>query len=60
MDGQVRTWEEFEQARSTHFLESTDRQTSQDIEGIQASDEHTPTEEHKWMNKSGHGKNLSE
>jgi len=33
-DRQVRTWKESEQARGTHFLESTDRWTSQDMKRI--------------------------
>jgi hypothetical protein len=37
-EGQVRTWKEFERARVTHFLESTDRGRSQDAERFRVSE----------------------
>jgi len=52
MDRQVRTWKESEQARGTHFLESTDGQTSQDTEGIQENKGHSQTGEDKSEHKS--------
>src|SRR6266850_783330 len=60
MDGQVRTQKEFEQERNTHSLKSVDRQTSQDMERIQASEGHSPTGEQRWTDKSEHGKNPTE
>src|SRR6266850_408285 len=60
MDGQVRTRKESERVRGTHFLESTDGWASQDTEGIRASEGHSPTGEHRWTDKSGHGRNPSE
>src|SRR6267142_118500 len=60
MDGQVRTWKESERARGTHFLESTDRQTSQDTEGIRASEGNSLPGERRWTEESGHGRNPSE
>src|SRR6267142_1339333 len=52
-DRQVRTRKESEQARGTHFLERADRRTSQDTEGIQVSEGHSRTGEHRWTEKSG-------
>jgi len=60
MDGQVRTRKESKRVRGTHELESADGRTSQDTEGIQASEGHSQTGEHRWTDKSGHGRNLSE
>jgi len=59
MDEQVRTQKESKQARDTHILESTDRQTSQDMKGIQASKGHSQTEEHRQTDKLGYRKNPS-
>src|SRR6266850_2096719 len=59
-DGQVRTRKESEQARGTHFLESADGWTSQDMEGIRASEGHSRTGERRQTDKSGHGRNPSE
>src|SRR6266850_173067 len=59
-DGQVRTWKEYKQVRGTHFLESADGWTSQDMEGIRASEGHSLPGECRWMDKSGHGRNPSE
>src|SRR6267142_434065 len=56
-DGQVRTWKESEQVRGTHFLESTDGQTSQNMERIQPSEGHSHSEEHGQTENSGDGKN---
>src|SRR6266850_1457571 len=56
---QVRTQKESEQARGTHFLKSADRWSSQDKEIIQASKGHSLPKEHRQMDKSGHGENLS-
>ena len=51
---------ESEQMRGTHKLESADGQTSQDTEGIQVSKGHSHPGERRWMDKSGHRRNLSE
>src|SRR6266850_484063 len=59
-DGQVRTWKEYKRARGTHFLESADGRTSQDMEGIQVSKGHSPTGERRQTDKSGHRRNPSE
>src|SRR6266850_2260378 len=59
MDRQVRTQKETKQVRGTYSLESIDRQTSQNTERIQANKGHSQTGEHRWTDKSGHGKNLS-
>jgi len=59
MDGQVRTQKESKQAQGTYSLESTDGQTSQDMEGIQASEEHSQTGEHRQMDRLGHRENPS-
>ena len=59
MNGQVRIWKESEQAMGTHFLKSTDRQTSQDMERIWASEGYSPTIEYRWVDKLGHKKNTS-
>src|SRR6266850_1660568 len=56
-DSPVRTWKESKQARGTHFLESIDRQSSQ--ERIQASEGHSQTGEHRQTDQSGHRKNLN-
>src|SRR6267142_726512 len=59
-DGQVRTRKESDRARGTHRLESADGQTSQDTERIRPSEGHSQTGEHRWTDKSGHRKNLTE
>src|SRR6267142_732952 len=59
MNRQVRTWKESKQARGTHFLKSTDQQTSQDMKRIQANEGHSLPGEHRWMDKSGHGNDPS-
>jgi len=59
-DRQVRTQKESDQARGTHFLGSADGQTSQDTERVQPTEGHSQTEEHRWTDKSGHGKSLTE
>jgi len=59
MDEQVRTQKESKQARDTHILESTDRQTSQDMKGIQASKGHSQTKEHRQTDKLGYRRNPS-
>jgi len=46
--------------RGTHQLESADRQTGQDMEGIQVTKGHSLAEEHRQMDKSGHKENLSD
>jgi hypothetical protein len=56
MEGLVRTRKQSDRARSTHQLESADRGTGQDTEGIRLSKGHSPTGERKWRDKSGHGK----
>src|SRR6267142_804173 len=58
-DRQVRTQKEFDRARGTHQLESTDARTSQD-KSIRPSEGHSRTGEHRWMDESGHGENLTE
>ena len=45
--------------RGTYPLKRTDGQTSQDIERTQVSKEHSLPEEHRRIDKSGHGNNLS-
>src|SRR6267142_740092 len=60
MNGQVRTWKESEQVRGTHFLESTDGQTSQNMKRIQPSEGHSLPGEHRQTDKSRQGKNLTE
>src|SRR6267142_2391385 len=59
-DGQVRTQKESDRARGTHFLESADGRTSQDMERIQPSKGHSLPGEHRQTDKSGHGKNRTE
>src|SRR6266850_45692 len=59
MNRQVRTWKESKQARGTHFLKSTDQQTSQDMKRIQANEGHSLPGERRWMDKLEHRKNLS-
>src|SRR6267142_1410159 len=59
MDGQVRTRKEYKQVRGTHPLESADGWTSQDMEGIRASEGHSHSGERRRTDKSGHGRNLS-
>jgi hypothetical protein len=58
--GQVRTRDESERARGTHFLESADRETNQDMERIRASEGHSLPGKCRPRDKSGHGKNPSE
>ena len=60
MERQVRTQKEFEPARGTHFLESPDGETSQDTERMQARKGHSPSGEHRWRDKVGHGNNESQ
>ena len=45
--------------RGTHFLDSIDRQASQDMERISVSKGHSLPREHRQTDKSGHRKNLS-
>jgi len=45
--------------RGTHILESTEGQTSQNMEGIQVSKGHSLPVKHRWMDKSGHRRNPS-
>src|SRR6267142_1475569 len=55
--GQVRTGKESERARGTHGLERADRRTSQDREGIRASEGHSRAGEGRQTDKSGQGRN---
>jgi len=57
MDKQVRTQKESEQARGTHFLESTDGWTSQDTKGILVSKGHSLPRD--CRDKLGHRRNPS-
>jgi hypothetical protein len=45
------TQKEYEQARGTHKLKSTDRWISQNMEGIQVSKGHSQTEEHRQTDR---------
>jgi hypothetical protein len=61
MDRQVRTWKEFKQVRETHFLESTDRWKSHDMERTkQAKGTHPLERADKPADRSGLRRNLSE
>jgi len=59
-EGRVRTRKECEPLRGTHQLESTDGETSQDTEEMQASEGHSHSGEPIQRDKSGHGKNVSQ
>src|SRR6267142_2251043 len=54
---QVRTQKESNQTRGTDKLETTHEQTSHNMERIQLSKGHSPTEECRQTDKSGHEKN---
>jgi len=58
MDGQVRMRRDSKWAMGTYLLESMHGQTSQDAERIQVGK--GEGWEHRWMDESGHRKNLSE
>jgi hypothetical protein len=57
---QVRTRKQCEPARGTHALESPDTETSQDTETMRASEGHSPTEEPRHRDKSGHENNVNQ
>jgi len=57
---QVRTWKEFELASATHALETTDGETSQDTERLQANNGHSRPGDPRQRDKSGHRKNVSQ
>jgi len=54
MEELVRTWKESNQARGTHFLETTVGVTSQDSERKQLSKGHLHPGDHRGSNLSGH------
>ena len=57
MERKVRIWKGYEPERGTYHLESSDRETSQDTERMQASTGHSHPGEPRWRDKSGHGTN---
>ena len=57
---QVRTRKECDPARGTHQLESPDIETSQDAEGMRASEGHSQTGEYRHRDKLGHENNASQ
>ena len=56
MEGLVKAWKETEQARRTHNLETADGRTCQNTERNQLSKAHSPTEDSRGRDSSGHGK----
>jgi len=57
---QIRTQKTCKPARHTHFLESTDSETSQDTEVMQASKVNSQPGKPRQRDKSGHRKNASQ
>jgi hypothetical protein len=60
LEGQVRAWKEDDRARGTHFLETTERGTSQDTEGNRLSEGHSLPGDHRGGVKSGHRREVTE
>ena len=59
-EGRVRTRKESDQARGTHFLETTEGRTSQDTTRKQLSKGHSLSGNRRGRDKSGHEKKASE
>jgi hypothetical protein len=59
-NGLVRTWKGSERAKGTHFLESAEECTGQDMEMKRASEGHSLPGERRRMDWSGHGKEANE
>ena len=53
------TWKEINSVRSTHFLETTEGGTSQDMERKQLSKGHSLPGDHRGRDKSGHRKKVT-
>jgi hypothetical protein len=58
--GTVRIWRNVESVSDTHQLEGTERGTSQDMEGILASEGHLLSREYGGRDESAQGENPSE
>jgi hypothetical protein len=56
--GQVRTTNENERKKGTDFLAGAGRETSEGSEIRRTSEGHSPTEEHQWIENSGHRKKV--
>ena len=60
MERQVKTQKECKPARPTYFLESPDRETSQDTERMQTGKGHLRSGEPRWRDKSGHRNHVNQ